>query len=284
MKQINLENLHLRLPADSNFIEFVNSAAKDNIIALCRSLFPGDRAFVLYGLENPSSPLAFTVGAIYYKGEIYFVDAFNYMNTVSLSFCIREVVTKVTYMLSGEELPAYIDKKIFPIMYGENDPIDDALRLGNLIRLPAMSRTLIFNDSGAFYDFDGTIQTSPLLNHMLINFDVVLRGMDARMLRFELPLNIKIADQYLGYVTIVCEGINTNGLTSMGIVAEKKYKLFAQKSGSYCYLCITESSVQSFTAMNECVRFGAIYEHFRNAINNNFPFRVLFHHQVIAQI
>ena len=283
MKQISLEHLHLRLPGDHNFIEFVNSETVSNIVALCKSLFPGSRAAVLYGLKKSNSNskdinpggVGYSSGAIYYNGEIYFVDEFTYNNTTSLCFCIREVVKNATY-LSGDELPAYIERKIYPIQLGDPEPVVEALKYANLIHLPQLSQHISLDAN----DFVGTVQLSTCVMQLLININIQLGGADEKGVRILLPDVCKIPNQFLGYASFLCEGIFVNGYTSMGIVEEKKYKIFAFNN----YLCFAKTDVTSFTNFNQCVTIGAVREYFATVTGGKFPFNVLLYHQIITQL
>lgn len=300
MKKINLENLNLRLPADKNFIEFANYAANSNIIALCKALFPDDRAIVLYGLENPMVPAtSFTAGAIYYNGEIYAVDAFAYQNTVKMSFCIREVVTNVIYK-SGDELPGYSEKKMFPIQHWDSEQPIEVLAWGNMIRLKALNNLSIYEGH-----LEGAIRCNPILKHLLMNIDIAIKNKTSNAaVEIQLPTKIRIPNQFLGYVTLLCEGISSGGEVvfqeednppvlapgststggvSVGIVAEKKYKLFALNY-DYTYLYLAEAWVNNFSESSQGVTYKALHNYFSGKVSNQLSFNVYLNHQILAQL
>ena len=294
MKKIKLDYLTLRLPADKNFIEFANYAANSNIIALCKALFPDNRAIVLHGLENPVSPVSFTAGAIYYNGEIYAVDAFAYQNTVKISFCIREVVTNVTYK-SGDELPGYTERKMFPIQHWDSEQPTEVLAWGNMIKLKELNNTSAYDN---YRGITGTVQCNPILKHVLININVELTSSANAAVRIKPPL---IPDQFLGYITLlgVSTGVNIytplepeeeNPIKSieeipaksvaLGAVVEKKYKLFAYNQELY----LAEAFVNDFSDSSQGVTFKTIHDYFSSKIGAQLSFSIFLNHQILAQL
>jgi len=284
MKKINLQHLNQRLPADSNFIEFVNSAAAENIIALCKSLFPNNRAYVLYGLEKDNSPIKFTAGAIYYNGEIYFVDAFTilfstpvFINmlgdyTSLVNFCIREVVTNATY-LSGDDLPAYIERKMFPIQPGDNDTVVDALKFSNTVRLSGLDKTININDG---YQ-TGIIQVSHNVKHLFININIVLTQQGSENVCIPLPGAIKLPNQFLGYVTIVQQFFSGSNVWDGG---NAQYKLFVFNGE----LCLTRLAVTSLIHLNQVVEYADVISAVCTTTPSGASWRISFQHQTIAQL
>jgi hypothetical protein len=304
MKRINLDHLNQRLPADKNFVEFVNSAATENIIALCKSLFPDDKAIILYGIEKTTT--GYSAGAIYYGGEIFSVAAFlrSGGGIQPSSYCIREITTKVTYM-SGDLLPGYIERRIFPIYPGDNDEINAALNFTKLIRLRELNKTFCFNHENDNTGLTGFVQMCTSVRNLAITIDLALHTgsyIFTPMFRNYIQEGINLLpNQFLGYVTLLCEKVwklhdtsiegespevtySESAYRSDGIVAEKKYKLFLYENKFY----LAETTIKNFDDPTQCVTFENIRQYFRSVTSTSgpyqYPLRISFYHQTIAQL
>jgi hypothetical protein len=283
MKRIDLSHLHLRLPADSNFVEFANYAANSNIIALCKALFLDNKAYVLYGVESIKSTgtsAIYSSGAIYYNGEIYMVDSFSYVeNQISIPYgisglrlCIREIVTDVMYM-SGDELPAYRERKMYPVQPGDTDPVNNDLRLINMVRLSTLDRSISINDDNQ----EGMVTMSPYTKHLLINMDIRLKGTSFDPVTIPIT-GVKIPNQFLGCVTLfkMAKGPG-NGAPLVAFLQELKYNLF-MFDGS---ICLTPLIVKNITSIDQCETYYGVDASF-NTFGVGILYVIEFNHQIVA--
>jgi len=142
MKNLILDYLSARLPANQNFLQYVSEEMNKNLIIYLSAICPDseNKAYVLSGCEQTNINLFVYIskGVVFYNNEIYFVpqhsrDALYNLTTI---LNITTSVMNEEYG-SGESLPAYEIKKMAwqtigasTIPTGTNPP----LLFANLVR------------------------------------------------------------------------------------------------------------------------------------------------------
>jgi hypothetical protein len=136
MKNIILTHLQHKLPANQNFLQFINEEMHNNLIAVCNNVYPGssNRAYVLSGLDISTGDgnINYSQGYIFYNNEIFFVPSFSHPNSFNpgqYGLIIQTIVSNETYK-SGQILPAYEERRLI-LQSGSSMP--DPLKLQNLI-------------------------------------------------------------------------------------------------------------------------------------------------------
>jgi len=77
MKRIIQDNLNKRLPANTNFLKYVDQEMHDNLINLCIAMYGDNAKVILSGIQATSSGLHinYTSGYVFTNNELFFVNA-----------------------------------------------------------------------------------------------------------------------------------------------------------------------------------------------------------------
>ena len=115
MKRIITDHLDKRLPANQNFLQYINEETRVYLIALCSALFPDSesKAYILSGITrtvNTNNFTTYSPGYVFYNDEIFYVQAFSMATNMeyerAYGLIVQTNVQNEEYK-SGETLPAY---------------------------------------------------------------------------------------------------------------------------------------------------------------------------------
>ena len=119
MKRIIQDHLAKRLPANTNFLKYVDKETHDNLINLCIGLFGDNAKVILSGcqLSGITGGIAqFSPGVVFVSNELFYVDGLTMPTEqeegeARLGFIIKSTVESETFK-DGITYPAYMENKL----------------------------------------------------------------------------------------------------------------------------------------------------------------------------
>ena len=110
MKRIIQDNLNKRLPANTNFLKYVDQEMHDNLINLCIAMYGDNAKVILSGIQATSSGLHinYTSGYVFTNNELFFVNAtsLDLIGIYGHGFVI-ETTEESEVFKDGNSYPAY---------------------------------------------------------------------------------------------------------------------------------------------------------------------------------
>ena len=143
MKTLITDYLQHRLPANQNFLLYINEEMNSYLKAYCSSLYPDSdsKAYVLFGCERTGNvnTINYSSGLVFYKGELFHTPTFSHsaISDNSPGFILQKNVINEEYA-NGQSFPTYESNILVWNNYVYNE-----LAFGSLLRREFSIKELI---------------------------------------------------------------------------------------------------------------------------------------------
>ena len=249
MKKIIPDYLHHRLPANKNFLQYVDEEMHNYLIALCASLYPNSetKAYILWGCVRTASlnVVNYSQGVIFYNNEMFFVPSFSHSSigdySPGLVFQTEEVTEEYG---SGDTLPAY---KVGKLTWGLQ--VFDMLSFDSLIRVDFYKRDIL-NNTSTFFTKKGAKEIANCSTQTIIIHLKLLHNTSGTNTTIALPSEFsKIG--FLGYAKVANK-------TSGGVFDLLVYKI----SGTIVFTLPSGNEITNSSQLNAyALKWSELYQH-----------------------
>ncbi|MDR0206051.1 MAG: hypothetical protein LBI45_02175 [Bacteroidales bacterium] len=202
MKKLITDYLQHRLPANSNFLQYISGEMHSNLIMLCESLYPDseNNAYILSGCERTINAgiVNYSSGIVFYNKEIFLVSPYSHPTGSTSYGLILQTTFQTEEYGSGDELPAY---QVKVLNWGSVS--SGALKFENMIRKDCYSYDI---------NYSGTVLAKKEYK--------VISNHSTQTLTIHMKL-LNSAITSTGWVTFSAPGFEKKGFLGMGYVVNR---------------------------------------------------------------